>query len=151
LPYTINFSIPSSSFKIGKSILTLYIKDNNGTESTFDYNIVKEDRDTYAMARDLIYKTNWDGSINSNFSDIGASLKPYSEDVYITNDYSRLNTKGKAEIKNIIIDGTDDTTQIVDYTRDMINYQTVDSGIIWTQDLQINKYKSLNLITTLRK
>jgi len=78
-------------------------------------------------------------------------LQGYGQNIATTNHYSHINTKGKAKIIDIDIEGKDDITEVLDYVRDMNNYQTVDSGIIWTQDLEINKYKNVNNITTLRK
>jgi hypothetical protein len=151
--YIMNFQVDYTKLNIGSNTLTIYILDVDGSDSTFTFNIIKENRDTNSMNRSTLYSSEW-GLDNSNIKfdvENGITLQGYGQNIATTNNYSHINTKGKAKIVSVTIDGKDDITETPNYIRDMINYQTVDTGIVWVQDLEINKYKNVNSITALRK
>lgn len=103
-PTTIVTQVSKDLFEVGDNALKLIVVDTSGGESLFEYNITKEDRDTFTFKRTFDFKEDYitDENIEVIYGE-GITLK----NIGVGEVNISIPTEGKSTIKSITVEDND--------------------------------------------
>jgi hypothetical protein len=133
-PTDINIDIPIDLFTEEENLLELIVFDEGGGETSFKYNIIKENRDTFIFKRIFDFKEDYitDENIEVIYGR-GLTLKEIGRgEVNI-----EIPTEGKSKISNIVIEGGEDKEEKL----------TIDNQMIYAKDLRAGRVYESRLLT----
>lgn len=141
-PTDINIDIPIDLFTEEENLLELIVFDEGGGETSFKYNIIKENRDTFIFKRIFDFKEDYitDENIEVIYGE-GLALKELGTgEVNI-----EIPTEGKSKISNIIIEGGEDKEEELTIEREMTYLNDLGVGKVYEAPLTA-KYKDITSI-----
>lgn len=140
-PVSISIPINKQDLLSSGGELTVIASDGS-TEVSAQVFITIEDIDTLTFDR-IQEPVDWVLSdvINTEFTEEGFKFKEGSEGEFYayTNNSGQVKTKGKRTINQILVDCTQDTSQVTKTTYDMQNPQVVGEGKMFEFDLDLTK------------
>lgn len=142
-PVNIIFTIDKDLINMGDNSLILYIKNESEDFIPLEYTLSKEDRDTLSISRDILFESEWNKT-NMKHALEGLTLDLKIKQGYATtNEYSKVNTTGKANINNVLIDSDNDIIEDVYYEDKMINIE----DNYWEYPINLNEYNEIKTMT----
>lgn len=141
-PTDINIDIPIDLFTEEENLLELIVFDEGGEETSFKYNIIKENRDTFIFKRIFDFKEDYmtDPNIDAIYQE-GLVLK----DTGVGNFELNIPTEGKSKIKNITIDNIEDIQEEIIIDKPMTYVKDLGAGKVYEAPLTA-KYKDITSI-----
>ncbi|GEM_PF-4798519 len=141
-PTDINIDIPIDLFTKEENLLELVVFDEGGGETSFKYNVIKENRDTFTFKRIFDFKEDYitDENIEVIYGR-GLTLKEIGRgEVNI-----EIPTEGKSKISNIIIGGGEDKEEELIIEREMTYLNDLGEGKVYESRL-LTEYSDITNI-----
>lgn len=146
---TFNYTLENSNLSFGKNVLKIILVDDYGAESQpFIYDIYKENKDTIEFIRRFDFKDEWHLSdpnkINISLEN-KLQLNEYGKAYVRSTDLSHIVTQGKANINEIIVNGTEDKS--FDTARLKMNYAgQLGDGYLFRKKIDVDFFKYLRFL-----
>lgn len=134
-------SIPKSVFNLGDNTLSITVIDEEelGNPTSFEYNIIKEDRDTFTFERrfqhDLSPTTTGDVQLKAGE---GLTVIEGVGTVSI-----QIPTEGKAKLKSITVEQDNEGEEVIEIIEDMTYLQEEGGGKIYEYPIDLSRFKDI--------
>lgn len=147
---TIQITVPKESFtNIGENRLKLIIIDEQENEKLFEYDIIKEDRDTFIMKRRL--ERDLSPEITENVK-LEAGIGYKVNDSEPGDLVVQIPTEGKAKIKDLFVDADEDAFEDVILMDDMTLTEENEEGKMYEYEIDLAKtHRNIKKIDILEK
>jgi len=124
-PFNFSFAIDKESLAIGSNLIRITVEDNGGLQFPIDFEVFKEDRNTFTYKRQGMF----DASIPREGDVVFQGSKGYGLNGIGTGRITfDIPTEGKSNINKITIDGTPEIRNIVakNYDMDLVQKEGLD-------------------------
>lgn len=145
-PQSIDINLDASLFNVGSNTLVMEVNSDEllSERQILSLTIIKEDRDTFTIERDLVY----DGShiltgdvILDSGNGITINGSGTGEAVI------EIPTEGKYKIDSITVDADTESINTFDIEENMDNVTSLNGGLVFEKEIDTNDYEALNKIT----
>ncbi len=156
-PATITVTFDKAFLNERENLIKLEVQDEYGTKTSWDYTIIKEDIDTITAERRFEFPEEWNQEDSSKVSiELGEGLRlvegVLNQDYYITTtNLNHIMTLGRSNIINVVVDGSDDIVENVDFEEDMTAPTPLGEGYMSEYDLRLDRFTDINRILVLIK
>lgn len=148
-PVNVTLAFDKELLNMGDNKLEITIEKEEGSNATLKYTLSKEDRDAISISRDVVFESEWDKT-NTNHTLEGLTLDlKIRQGHATTNDYSKINTTGKANINSVEVEDSEDIIQEVYFEDKMSEVSELDSGKQWEYIVDHGQYNNMRSISTL--
>ncbi|GEA16821.1 hypothetical protein E308F_30670 [Moorella sp. E308F] len=156
-PTTIVVTFDKTLLTERENLIELQVQDEYGNKTSWDYTIIKENIDTVTAERRFEFPGEWNQEDNSKISiELGGGLKlvegVLNQDYYVTTtNLNHIITLGRSNIINVVVDGSDDIIENVNFIEDMTTPTPLGAGYVSEYDLRLNRFTDINTIAVIIK